>query len=97
MSGKDQRRHPRLKIQLEVELILPEQESHTLKSGNMSQEGLFLCTSPECMPEVGSEVYVRLKSALGEGEPPLVKARVVRIEEGGIGLHFEEDGEPSDS
>ncbi len=97
MKGKNQRRHPRIKIELEVELLLPEQDTLILKSGNMSQEGLFLCATPECVPAVGSEVYVRLKNALGDGEPPLVRARVVRVEEGGIGLHFEEDGEPSDA
>ncbi len=94
MSGPEQRRHPRIKIQLEVELVLSEEESRTLTSENMSQEGLFLNADAQLLPQAGSEVYVRLKGALEGVEPPLVRARVVRVEQGGIGLHFEESGDP---
>ena len=97
-KGPEQRRHPRIKIQLEIELLLPDDQSLMLQSGNMSQEGLFVRLDQELHPAVGSEVYVRLKNALGDGEPPLVKARVVRAEESGIGLHFEEDdGDPAET
>lgn len=92
--SRDQRRHPRISLQIEVELIAPELGTITLQSDNLSNAGLFLCAEQSMPLQLGSEVCVRLKQALGDGEPPLVKARVVRIEEHGIGLQFEEDDAP---
>lgn len=92
--SRDQRRHPRINIQVEVELIVPELGALTLQSGNLSNSGLFLCADQSMPLQIGSEVCVRLKEALGDGEPPLVKARVVRIEEQGIGIQFEEEDAP---
>ncbi len=94
MSGPEQRRHPRISIQIEVELIAPELGAVTLNSGNLSNSGLFLCADQTLPLQIGSEVSVRLKQALGDGEPPLVKARVVRVEKQGIGLHFDEADAP---
>ncbi|MEW6646802.1 MAG: PilZ domain-containing protein [Pseudomonadota bacterium] len=91
--SRDQRRHPRINIQIEVELIAPEIGALTLQSGNLSDSGLYLCADQSMPLQIGSEVCVRLKQALGDGEAPLVKARVVRIEDQGIGLHFHEDAE----
>lgn len=91
--SRDQRRHPRINIQIEVELIAPEVGALTLQSGNLSDSGLYLCADQSMPLQIGSEVCVRLKQALGDGEAPLVKARVVRIEDQGIGLHFHEDAE----
>jgi hypothetical protein len=92
--SREQRRHPRINLQIEVELITPDLGALTLQSGNLSNSGLFLCVEQSIPLQVGSEVCVRLKQALGDGEPPLVKARVVRIEEQGIGLQFDEDDTP---
>jgi hypothetical protein len=92
--SREQRRHPRINLQIEVELITPDLGSLTLQSGNLSNSGLFLCVEQSIPLQVGSEVCVRLKQALGDGEPPLVKARVVRVEEQGIGLQFDEDDAP---
>jgi hypothetical protein len=92
--SREQRRHPRFNIQMEVELITPELGALTLQSGNLSNSGLFLCADQSMPLQVGSEVCVRLKQALGDGEPPLVKARVVRIEEQGIGIQFSEEEVP---
>lgn len=92
--SREQRRHPRINLQIEVELITPDLGALTLQSGNLSNSGLFLCVEQSIPLQLGSEVCVRLKQALGDGEPPLVKARVVRIEEQGIGLQFDEDDTP---
>ncbi len=92
--SRDLRRHPRINIHIEVELIAPELGTITLQSGNLSNSGLFLCVEQSVALQIGSEVHIRLKQALGDGEPPLVKARVVRIENQGIGLQFEEGDMP---
>jgi len=92
--SRDQRRHPRVNLKIEVELIAPELGTVTLQSGNLSDSGLYLCADQSMPLQIGSEVSVRLKQALGDGEAPLVKARVVRIEDQGIGLQFAEDDAP---
>ena len=88
--SRELRRHPRINLQTEVELICPELGTITLKSGNLSDSGLFLCAEQSVPLQVGSEVCVRLKHALGDGEAPLVKARVVRVENQGLGLQLDE-------
>ncbi len=93
MSADNQRRHPRIKLQIEVELNLPGEESLTLTSGNLSDSGIYLQADGDSLPLVGNEVYLRLKQALGDGEAPLVKARVVRVDRGGLGLKFETDAD----
>lgn len=93
MSADNQRRHPRIKLQIEVELNLPGEEALTLTSGNLSDSGIYLQADGDSLPLVGNEVYLRLKQALGDGEAPLVKARVVRVDRGGLGLKFETDAD----
>lgn len=93
MSDSEQRGHPRIKLQLEVELSLPGTDTLTLTSGNLSDSGIYLHAGNHPLPLVGSEVYLRLKQPLGDGEPPLIKARIVRIDQNGAGLHFEKDGD----
>lgn len=93
MSERDQRRHRRIKLQMEVELSLPGEEPLTLTSGNLSDSGIYLQADDRPLPLLGREVYLRLKQALGDGEAPLVRARVVRIDDGGLGLHFEDEEE----
>ncbi len=91
MSDSNQRRHPRIKLQIEVELNPPGEEALTLTSGNLSDSGIYLQADSDSLPLVGSDVYLRIKQALGDGEAPLVKARVVRVDRGGLGLQFETD------
>ena len=83
----DKRKDSRLGIKLDVELHSEEQEL-SLQTRDLSQSGVFLSAQESSLPAEGSIVELRIKQALGEEEPPLVKARVVRVDNDGIALAF---------
>ena len=85
MSNK--RKDSRLGIKLEVELHSDEQDL-SLETRDLSNSGVFLTVEETNLPAEGSIVELRIKNALGDDEPPLVKARVVRIDSDGIALAF---------
>ena len=62
-----------------------------VKSRDLSETGVFLETANHpCFPKIGQVVTLRVLDSM-DGEPaPPVKARVVRITDEGIGLHFVE-------
>ena len=83
----DKRREPRLEIRLEVELHTGD-EACSLHTRDLSNRGLFLEKGESHLPQVGSIVHVRVKQEFADGEPPMVKAEVVRSDEHGIALKF---------
>ena len=83
----DKRKDSRLGIKLEVELKTQEQEL-ALETRDLSNSGVFLRAEEVSLPTEGSIVELRIKQPLGDSEPPLVKARVVRIDKDGIALAF---------
>ena len=83
----ERRSNNRLGIRLEVELHAEDQEC-SLHSRDLSNSGVFLEKGETQLPTVDSIVYLRVKSQFEDGDPPLVKARVVRIDEEGIALTF---------
>lgn len=83
----EKRREPRLGIRLEVELVA-EGQSASLHTRDLSNKGVFLESGEVQLPAVGTIVYVKLKHAFQEGDPPLVKAEVVRSAQDGIALKF---------
>ena len=85
----ENRKHLRIGLIVDIELTLPEQGIITVRTRNISDGGLFLLLDDIELPEVGTEVKVRLKNQLGDGEePPVNRAMVVRQEPEGIGLSF---------
>ena len=88
-SGSEKRRHLRIGLVVEIELTLPGQKKVIVRTRNISDGGLFLVLDDIEMPPIGTEVQVRLKNQLGDGEePPINRATVVRHEPDGIGLAF---------
>ena len=83
----ERRTNNRLGIRLEVELRAEDQEC-SLQSRDLSNSGVFLEKGDTQLPAINSIVYLRVKSQFEQGDPPLVKARVVRIDEEGIALKF---------
>jgi len=83
----DNRKQSRLGIQLDVDLVAEEQKC-SLQTRDLSNSGVFLEKGESNLPAVGSIVHIRVNANLGEGEPPLVKARVVRVDDDGIALAF---------
>ena len=89
ISSSEQRKHLRIGLVVDIELTLPEQAPVDVRTKNISDGGLFLILDDIEMPAVGTEVQVRLKNQLGDGEePPINRARVVRHEDDGVGLEF---------
>lgn len=88
MSAEN-RKHLRIGLIVDIELTLPGQDSIDVRTRNISDGGLYLILDDIKLPVVGSEVKVRLKNQLGDGEePPINRAKVVRHETDGIGLVF---------
>ncbi len=85
----ENRKHLRIGLIVDIELTLPDQGVVTVRTRNISDGGLFLILDDIQLPEVGTEVKVRLKNQLGDGEePPINRAMVVRQEAEGVGLSF---------
>ena len=88
-TSKEQRKHLRIGLIVDIEMTLPLQGIVNVRTRNISDGGLFLILDNVPMPTIGTEVQVRLKNQLGDGEePPINRARVVRHEPDGIGLEF---------
>jgi hypothetical protein len=88
----DKRKESRLGIKLEVELKTQEQ-ALSLQTRDLSNSGVYLTADEPSLLVEGSIVELRIKQSLGEADPPLVKARVVRIDKDGIALAFINDEE----
>ncbi len=87
--SSENRKHLRIGLIVDIELTLPGQDMVNVRTRNISDGGLYLILDEIELPTVGTEVKVRLKNQLGDGEePPINRARVVRHEQNGIGLVF---------
>lgn len=83
----DKRKETRLGIKLEVELRSEEQEL-SLETRDLSNSGVFLTATNSALPAEGTIVELKIKQPLADSEPPVVKARVVRLDNDGIALAF---------
>ncbi|MDQ1362717.1 MAG: hypothetical protein QG652_577 [Pseudomonadota bacterium] len=89
LSSSELRRHLRIGLVVEIELTLPGAAPQIVRTKNISDGGLFLVIDEVKLPAVGTEVKVRLKNQLGDGEePPVNRAKVVRHDPDGMGLEF---------
>jgi len=88
MSAEN-RKHLRIGLIVDIELTLPGQDMMNVRTRNISDGGLYLILDDINLPAINTEVKVRLKNQLGDGEePPVNRAKVVRQEPDGIGLVF---------
>jgi hypothetical protein len=85
----DQRRHERYPIDVEVEITEPAIGRVVVVTRDMSDGGVFLRLAPDqARPALGAEITLRLNHSLDGEEPPLVRGRVVRATDDGIGVAF---------
>jgi hypothetical protein len=84
----NQRRHARFCHQAKVRLLVPPStQTLLLNMKNFSEGGLYLSCTDGVLPPLGALVEVQTTEF---PDAPILKARVVRVEEGaGIGLEFE--------
>jgi len=85
---KNKRTESRLPIQLDVELVDKNKKESALQTRDLSNGGVYLEKGSSNLPEEGAIVYIRIKNNLGDGDPPLVKAKVLRVDDNGLALAF---------
>lgn len=85
----NQRDSSRVGIVIEIKVICDDGSEYTLNSRNISDNGVFLDHEGRDLNlEMGTQVVLKVCSQLGDGEPPPVKAEVVRVTDEGFGLKF---------
>lgn len=89
--SKEQRKHPRRELHVEVELGFPSGEKQIVRTRDVSECGVFIVLDRLRRPVIGEVVTVKTCDDSGEKLEslfPSSDAVVVRQEEGGIGLAF---------
>ena len=81
----DQRQHRRTPMSAPVKLTVGDSGSLDVTLRDLSEGGVFLKIGDAPPPPLGSLVTVQVQ---GLPDAPLVQARVVRVEDEGIGLMF---------
>ncbi len=90
----EQRRHERIPLTVEVELVDPAIGKFIANTRDISDGGVFVRLGPKPWPELGATVTVRVNQMLGDEAPPLLRARVVRVSAEGVALAFVLDEQP---
>ncbi|MBK1672894.1 pilus assembly protein PilZ [Ectothiorhodospira shaposhnikovii] len=87
--SNDQRRHPRVPMEIMVELYCDGEAPRQVQTIDLSGGGVMLLIPDGYVPDEGAEVQVRVCGQLGDGEPPpLVNAKVVRRLPEGVAVEF---------
>ncbi len=89
MSGEEQRRHNRVEMRVDVEMVWPYHMTLRLYTRDLSHGGAFLESKDQPIPPVGTEITLKALKPEGDGEePPVIKAKVVRITADGFAVEF---------
>ncbi len=95
MAVNNKRVHIRNKLRAEIKLSHPQVGDLTLHTGDISESGAYILAEGNDLPAVGEVVEVQVQGLGGGGSGPLLKMRVVRLDNEGIGLQFiNEDADP---
>lgn len=90
MAVPNKRRYVRTKMRADVKLSHPDVGELRLKTGDISDGGAYILTEEEGILKVGEVVSVQVQG-MGDGEAPVVKMRIVRMDKEGLGLEFVHD------
>lgn len=82
------RSETRLSVRIEVELHC-DGDITTCHTRDISNSGVFLESQFVKNLEIGVDVDLKIKNGMGTEEPPLVTAKVVRVESEGFAAKFE--------
>ncbi|MCW9023769.1 MAG: PilZ domain-containing protein [Gammaproteobacteria bacterium] len=82
----NRRRHTRHPLEVDVKITHPDIGEKIVKTKNISDSGLFLIVEPTEMPAIGDVVQGQIQGMLDDA--PVVKMKIVRVEEEGLGLQF---------
>ncbi|MDH5632736.1 MAG: PilZ domain-containing protein [Gammaproteobacteria bacterium] len=82
------RKYERSEISIEVLVTMPGRTPMKLKTGNISEGGVFLLSGGRNMPRPGTELSVTLPEFLNQAQPVAMKAVVRHYSDCGIGIEF---------
>ncbi len=84
----DRRLHPRLPLEVEVELYRSGVPMCLARTEDLSHGGVMLLLEEPDRPAIGTMVQVRVCGFVGGECPPMVKAAVVRHTVEGVAVRF---------
>ncbi len=87
---KGHRKYIRTKLRAEVKLSHPQLGELNLHTGDISDGGAYVFSGGNSLPSIGELVDVQVQG-MGGGDAPILKMRVVRLDNHGIGLEFVDD------
>ncbi|MGI9287274.1 MAG: PilZ domain-containing protein [Pseudomonadales bacterium] len=92
----NKRVHIRNKLRAEVKLSHPEVGDLKLHTSDISEGGAYILSEGNALPSVGEVVEVQVQGLGDGGAGPLVKMKIVRFDNDGIGLVFVNEDSASD-
>jgi hypothetical protein len=82
----NKRKHERYPFATDVKISHPDFGEKIVKTKDISDSGVFILVEPTAMPPVGEIVQGQVQG--GAGDMPVVKMKIVRMEDDGLGLQF---------
>lgn len=82
----DKRKHERYPFATDVKISHPDIGEKIVKTKDISDSGIFILVEPTAMPAIGEIVQGQVQG--GAGEMPIVKMKIVRTDDDGLGLQF---------
>ena len=86
-AGINRRQDVRTKLVARVKLVSPNVGEFDVRSGDISDSGVYLYSLGHELPEIGSVVKLQVQDLPG-GDAPIIEAKIVRRDAQGIGLRF---------
>ena len=83
---ENKRVHPRYPLSVDVKISHPDIGEKMVKTSNISDSGLFILVEPTTMPPIGEVVKGQVQNE--HDDMPVVKMKIVRMEDDGLGLQF---------
>lgn len=84
----NKRAHDRFAIALEVKVVFADNHRCTLKTRDISHNGVFLEMGEGELPETGTRIQMQVQDMFSGDDAPLVEGEVVRRTADGIGVRF---------
>ncbi|HIO14731.1 MAG TPA: PilZ domain-containing protein [Chromatiales bacterium] len=88
-SKNNRRRYLRFPMAAQVEIVQPGHGTLYLTARDMNQVSAFFEAHKDETPAIGGVIFPRIEDASDAHRPDIIKARVVRQTDDGIGVHFE--------
>ena len=89
-TPKNNRKFPREKVEIEVEIKFLEEAARTVFTRNLSLGGMFICLDDAEHYTMGEMLFLRFKHPLDNDKDTRKESIVVRHADGGIAVAFVE-------